>query len=288
MDITYQVFFFGPGVSEDWVADQCAQLEGILGAEGIQETPTCWWVDVKVAQHQVGVLFRQMGSMRCYGECDVVALPKEVVARPQKWWVFDMDSTVIETEVIDELAALAGVQEAVGAITEQAMRGDLDFKASFAKRMAYLKGLDYAEVQKVADRLPTTPGLGTLVSGLKTKGIKTAIISGGFDLFAERLQADFGFDRVFAHKLDVLGGRLTGAVEGDVIDGDYKLHLLQRLVRETGAGLEDVVVVGDGANDIPMLKAAGLGIAYRAKPAVAESADVALSCRGLDCLLSFC
>ena len=217
----------------------------------------------------------------------MACLPVSHWQKPKKWVIFDMDSTVIETEVIDELAVLAGTDESVAKITAQAMRGEIDFETSFRERMQYLKKLDYQAVKAVATRLPVTPGLADLLPALKEKGVRTGIISGGFDLFAEQLKEDYGFDRVIAHTLEVEDGVLTGGIKGEVIDGVRKRILLEDLLATEGVTLDEVVVVGDGANDIPMLQAAGLGIAYRAKPKVNDVADVIYSSRGIEGVLAF-
>ena len=199
--------------------------------------------------------------------------------------VFDMDSTLIDAEVIDELALEAGVGDQVAAITEAAMQGKLDFKQSFEQRLSLLQGLDAGVLQSVAERLQLNEGAQHLISTLKKLGYKTAIISGGFSFFGEHLQRILGVDYVYANKLDIKDGKVTGLVKGEVIDGQRKAELLRQLANEEGLMLEQVIAVGDGANDLPMLDIAGLGIAFRAKPVVEASAKQAISSLGLDGIL---
>lgn len=198
---------------------------------------------------------------------------------------FDMDSTLIEQEVIDELAIEAGVGELVAAITEQAMQGELDFKQSFAARVALLKGLDASVLQKISDRLTVSEGAERLISTLKALGYRTAILSGGFNYFAEKLQQKLGIDEVHANILDIEDGVVTGKVVGEVVDGQRKAALLRELAHKQGISLQQVIAVGDGANDLPMLSIAGLGVAFRAKPLVRENVNQAISSVGLDGIL---
>ena len=197
----------------------------------------------------------------------------------------DMDSTLIDAEVIDELAIEAGVGEQVAAITEAAMRGEVDFKESFKQRLALLEGLRESVLQTVADRLRLNDGAEYLLKSLKQLGFKTAIVSGGFTFFGRHLQDKLGVDYVYANELDVAGGVVTGKVAGEIIDGQRKAEILVEIARELGLNLEQVIAVGDGANDLPMLNIAGLGIAFRAKPLVKASAKQAISNVGLDGIL---
>lgn len=199
--------------------------------------------------------------------------------------VFDMDSTLIQAEVIDELARAAGCWSAVSAITERAMRGELDFVSSFRERMSALRGLDLAAVDAVAARIQLSPGAPALLATLRATGCRTAIVSGGFDVFARRLQTQLGVDEVHANHLHVLDGRLTGEVHGRVIDAQRKLELLHVLQQQLGLQTQTVLAVGDGANDLPMLGAAGMGLAYRAKPVVRAAAQHCINQGGLERLL---
>ena len=199
--------------------------------------------------------------------------------------VFDMDSTLIQAEVIDELAKRAGVGEQVSEITEAAMRGELDFKQSFAKRLGLLKGLDVSVLDSIAESLRLSPGCERLISSLHKLGIKTAIASGGFNYFGRFLQRKLGFSYVFANELDVVDGKVTGQVKGEVVDGARKAQLLQEMAEKEGLQLDQVIAVGDGANDLPMLGIAGLGVAFHAKPLVRATAKHAISYMGLDGVL---
>lgn len=218
-------------------------------------------------------------------DIDIAFQEDNMFRRTRRLVCFDMDSTLIEAEVIDELAKAAGVGEQVIAITEAAMRGELDFKESFAQRLALLKGLDEAVLEQIAARLPITEGAEHLISTLRSLGYKTAILSGGFNYFGYFLQQKLGVDYVYANDLEVVEGKVTGRVCGDVVDGQRKAELLRELAAKENITLEQVVAVGDGANDLPMLSIAGLGIAFRAKPLVKAEAKQSISTLGLDAIL---
>ncbi|QOY88305.1 phosphoserine phosphatase SerB [Paludibaculum fermentans] len=218
-------------------------------------------------------------------EIDIAFQHDSVFRRNRRLVAFDMDSTLIQGEVIDELAREAGVGEQVQAITESAMRGELDFQASFRRRVALLKGLPESALQNVIDRIPLTDGAERLVSTLKTLGYKTAILSGGFTFFGRVLQQKLGIDYLHANTLAIRDGVVTGEVVDAVVDGARKAQLLQELATQEGLSLEQVIAVGDGANDLPMLRLAGLGIAFRAKPVVRANAKQALNSLGLDGIL---
>ena len=218
-------------------------------------------------------------------DVDLAFQQDNMYRRNRRLVAFDMDSTLIEAEVIDELALEAGVGEQVSAITERAMRGELDFKESFRARVGLLRGLDEQALEQVAGRLKITEGAEHLISTLHTLGYKTAILSGGFTYFARHLQSRLGIDYVYANELDIEAGRVTGEVTGAIVDGERKAELLRELAIDEGIDLEQVIAVGDGANDLPMLSIAGLGIAFRAKPLVQQSAEQSISTLGLDAIL---
>lgn len=201
---------------------------------------------------------------------------------------FDMDSTLIRTEVIDELADRAGVGEKVRAITESAMRGEIDFKETFTRRVALLKGLDVSVMEDIAHNLPITEGVERLMRVLKRSGYKTAILSGGFTYFGNYLKQKFGFDYVYANDLEIdENGKLTGRYLGDIVDGQRKKELLRLLAQVENIDIEQTIAVGDGANDLPMLSESGLGIAFHAKPKVKASASQSISTIGIDGVLYF-
>jgi phosphoserine phosphatase len=216
---------------------------------------------------------------------DIAFQEDNIYRRNRRLIVFDMDSTLITTEVIDELAHEAGVGEEVATITEQAMRGEIDFTVSLQRRVGTLKGLDESVLQKVAKRLQLTEGAESLFFNLHNLGFKTAIISGGFTYFGHYLQKKLNIDYVYANTLEISDGKLTGKVLGEIVDGKKKAELLQHIAGKENISLEQTIAVGDGANDLPMLGKAGLGIAFRAKPIVKESARQAISTLGLDAIL---
>ena len=216
---------------------------------------------------------------------DISFQEDNVYRRNRRLVAFDMDSTLIQVEVIDELARRAGVVDKVAAITESAMRGELDFKESLRERVGLLKGLDASVLQEVAESLPFTEGAERLVTTLKKLGYKVAILSGGFTYFGRHLQKMLGVDHVHANELEIVDGKLTGRVVGEIVDGKRKAELLEEIALTEDISLQQVVAVGDGANDLPMLGVAGLGIAFHAKPVVRRGARQAISTMGLDGIL---
>ena len=218
---------------------------------------------------------------------DVSFQKDDIYRRSRRLICFDMDSTLIETEVIDELAERAGVGDRVRAITASAMRGEIDFRESFTQRVALLKGLDVSVMEDIARRLPITEGLERMMTILKRVGYKTAILSGGFTYFGNYLRQKYGFDYVYANELEIEDGRLTGRFTGEVVDGRRKAELLRLLCQFEEINLAQSVAVGDGANDLPMLSIAGLGIAFHAKPKVKATARQSISTIGLDGILYF-
>lgn len=216
---------------------------------------------------------------------DIAFQDDTLFRRNRRLAVFDMDSTLIEAEVIDELAKAHGVGEQVAEITERAMRGELDFRESFKERLALLNGLSEDVLEDIAASLRLTEGAETLFTELKRLGYKTAILSGGFTYFARGLQQKLGIDYVFANELEIIDGKVTGRAIEPIVDAQRKADLLRQLAEQEGLSLEQTIAVGDGANDLPMLGIAGLGVAFRAKPLVRQSARQAISTLGLDGIL---
>ena len=228
--------------------------------------------------------FMEIANLR---EVDISLQEDTMYRRARRLVCFDMDSTLIGTEVIDELADRAGVGAEVRAITVSAIRGEIDFCESFTRRVALLKGLDESVMRDIAENLPITEGVDRMMTALKRTGYKTAILSGGFTYFGNYLKQRFGFDYVYANELEIKDGKLTGRHLGDIVDGRRKAELLRLLAQVENVNIKQTIAVGDGANDLPMLATAGLGIAFHAKPKVKATADQSLSTIGLDGILYF-
>lgn len=220
-------------------------------------------------------------------EMDISFQEESMYRRMRRLICFDMDSTLIETEVIDELAIRAGVGDQVKAITEAAMRGEIDFCESFRQRCALLKGLDVSVMQEIAENLPITEGVDRLMRILKKVGFKIAILSGGFTYFGNYLKQKYNIDYVYANELEVENGKLTGRHVGDIVDGKRKAELLRLIAQVENVDIRQTVAVGDGANDLPMISIAGLGIAFHAKPKVKATAKQSISTIRLDGILYF-
>ena len=220
-------------------------------------------------------------------DMDISFQEDSMYRRMRRLICFDMDSTLIETEVIDELAIRAGVGDQVKAITEAAMRGEIDFCESFRQRCALLKGLDVSVMQEIAENLPITEGVDRLMRILKKVGFKIAILSGGFTYFGNFLKQKYNIDYVYANELEIENGKLTGNHVGDIVDGKRKAELLRLIAQVENVDIRQTVAVGDGANDLPMISIAGLGIAFHAKPKVKATAKQSISTIGLDGILYF-
>jgi len=266
--------------------DNINRLSGRVELDAVDEhSNACVEFSVRGMPDDLAALRADFMELSTRLEVDIAFQRDTVYRRNRRLVCFDMDSTLIDAEVIDELAKAAGVGEQVAEITELAMRGELDFKQSFARRMALLEGLDESVLAGIAANLRLNEGAEKLISSLKKLGYKTAILSGGFNYFGRYLQSKLGIDYVYANELDIVDGKVTGKVVGTVVDGQRKAELLEMLAQKEGIALEQVIAVGDGANDLPMLSVAGLGIAFRAKPLVKASAQHSISTLGLDAIL---
>lgn len=270
--------------------DAIRRMTGRMPLEGVDESSarSCIEISVRGAlSDQDNAKFqRELMSLPEVG-LDISFQKDDIYRRSRRLICFDMDSTLVHTECIDELAERAGVGDQVRAITESAMRGEIDFVESFTRRVALLKGLDESVMKEIAENLPYNEGLERMMKVLKRVGYKTAILSGGFTYFCKYLQQKFGFDYVYANELEIEDGKLTGRFVGDVVDGKRKAELLKLLCQVEGINLAQAVAVGDGANDLPMISLAGLGIAYHAKPKVKANAKQGISTIGLDGILYF-
>ncbi|MCW8195017.1 phosphoserine phosphatase SerB [Proteobacteria bacterium 005FR1] len=266
--------------------DNISRLSGRIPLDTLEkQNKACVEFSVRGDSADLAKLRAEFMELATGLDIDIAIQEDNVYRRNRRLVCFDMDSTLVEAEVIDELAKAAGVGDQVAAITEQAMAGELDFNQSFSRRMALLKGLDAKVLESIAAQLPITEGAERLISTLRKLGYKTAILSGGFTYFAKHLQQKLGIDYVYANELEVVDGKVTGKVVGEVVNGQKKAELLKQLARQENILLEQVIAVGDGANDLPMLSIAGLGIAYRAKPLVKASAEHSISNLGLDAIL---
>ncbi|MDO4496493.1 MAG: phosphoserine phosphatase SerB [Bacteroidales bacterium] len=253
-----------------------------------EKTRACVEFSLRGTPKNMQEMHRQMLAMSSELEIDCSMQKDNMYRRMRRLICFDMDSTLIQTECIDELAIRAGVGDEVKAITESAMRGEIDFKESFTRRVALLKGLDVSVMREIAETMPFTEGIERLMFVLKKYGYKIAILSGGFTFFGEYLQRRFGIDYVYANELEVDdNGKLTGNYKGEVVDGKRKAELLRLIAQVEKVDLEQTIAVGDGANDLPMLSLAGLGIAFHAKPRVVASSKQSINTVGLDGVLYF-
>ncbi|GAA3927291.1 phosphoserine phosphatase SerB [Litoribacillus peritrichatus] len=265
--------------------DNISRLSGRVGIDSEESNKSCVELSIRGESTDLADLKAKFLEISSELELDIAVQKDDMYRRTRRLVCFDMDSTLIEAEVIDELAIEAGIGDQVAEITEQAMQGKIDFDESFRRRVALLKGLDESVLERVAERLKLTEGAEQLLHMLNTLGYKTAILSGGFTYFARHLQKKLKIDYVHANELDIQDGKVTGEVKGVIVNGERKAELLKEIAHHEGIKLDQVIAVGDGANDLPMLSIAGLGIAFRAKPLVRESAKHAISNLGLDAIL---
>ena len=277
------------------IADQELNIDSIVRLSGrasiqnpMKRTRACIQFSVRGTPKDKEVLHAELMRMSREMEIDCSFQTDNMYRRMRRLICFDMDSTLIQTEVIDELARKHGVYEKVAAITESAMRGEIDFKESFTERCKLLKGLDVSVMRDIAENLPFTEGVDRLMYVLKKYGYKIAILSGGFTFFGEYIQKKYGIDYVYANELEIDDtGHLTGNYVGEIVDGKRKAELLKLIAQVEKVDLQQTIAVGDGANDLPMLSQAGLGIDFHAKPRVVANAQQSINTIGLDGVLYF-
>ena len=266
--------------------DVITRLSGRIPLTGAEESSiACVEFSVRGTPRDATAMRGQFLDLSHKLGIDIAFQVDDIYRRNRRLVVFDMDSTLVQTEVIDELGHAAGRGDEIAAVTAAAMSGELDFKDSLRQRLMEVKGLEEAALAEIAERIPLTEGAERLIHMLKHLGFRIAVISGGFTYFARHLQEKLGIDYVYANELEIADGKLTGALVGDIIDAEKKAEIVREIAEMENIRLEQVVAVGDGANDLPMLAQAGLGIAFRAKPVVREAARQALSTVGLDGIL---
>lgn len=277
------------------IAQQGLNIDSILRLTGrqsirkpIKNVRACIEFSLRGTPKDRAQLQEELMKMASDMDIDFSFQKDDMYRRMRRLICFDMDSTLIQTECIDELAKRAGVGEEVSDITASAMRGEIDFKESFTRRVALLKGLDVSVMKDIAEHLPITEGTDRLMSVLKRCGYKIAILSGGFTYFGEYLQHRYGIDYVYANELEIDdNGKLTGHYVGEIVDGHRKAELLKLIAQVEKVNLAQTIAVGDGANDLPMISEAGLGIAFHAKPRVVANAKQSINTLGLDGVLYF-
>ena len=266
--------------------DRIERLSGRLSLTGrVADASACIELEISSAKDDSAGLRATLMELTHQFDIDIAFQRESIYRRNRRLVAFDMDSTLIQAEVIDELAKLHGVGEQVSAITAAAMRGELDFRQSLTRRVELLRGLPSHRLQELLQFIQLADGAERLISTLKALGYKTAILSGGFNFFGKHLQGRLGIDYVFANDLEIANGALTGRLASEIVDGAKKAELLNLIARNENISLDQVVAVGDGANDLPMLNMAGMGIAFHAKPLVRRSANHAVSHLGLDSIL---
>ena len=266
--------------------DSITRLTGRISLENPQDNPRAS-VQLSVSGKPLNIMGMRKRFMEISQESgiDISFHVDNIYRKNMKLVVFDMDSTLIQTEVIVELAKLAGKGDRVDMITESAMRGEIDFKESFRQRVALLRGIKQDQLEQICENLPLTEGAGLVTRTLKQLGYKLGILSGGFTFVGNYLKERLGFDYVYANELDIENGIVTGRVLGDIVDGEKKAFLLRQIAAKEKIALEQTIAVGDRANDLPMISIAGLGVAFNAKPLVRQRASNAISSVGLDGLL---
>ncbi len=277
------------------ISEQGLNIDSILRLTGrksirnnTKNVRSCIEFSLRGTPHDRNAMQAELMHLSSKNEIDFSLQRDDMYRRMRRLICFDMDSTLIQTECIDELADRAGVGEQVRAITESAMRGEIDFKESFTRRVALLKGLDVSVMKDIADHLPITEGTDRLMAVLKRCGYKIAILSGGFTYFGQHLQRRYGIDYVYANELEIdENNKLTGKFVGEIVDGHRKAELLKLIAQVEKVDLAQTIAVGDGANDLPMISEAGLGIAFHAKPRVVANAEQSINTLGLDGILYF-